>query len=166
VGGSEGLVAEIAGAILDGTTVDWASVESSANPTERSFLEHLRVVAAVADIHRQPFVATATSSVPRLDEPASHGAMLEQWGQLRVLERIGRGAFGEVFRAWDSRLDREVALKLLPADATHALLPRSHSRKAAPRSMRSPPRLQAPPASRAGSPRRSSRRWPSCAACA
>jgi TolB-like protein/Flp pilus assembly protein TadD/predicted Ser/Thr protein kinase len=118
VGGSEGLVAEIAGAILDGTPVDWASVESSANPTERSFLEHLRVVAAVADIHRQPFVTTATSSVPRLDEPGSHGAMLEQWGQLRVLERIGRGAFGEVFRAWDSRLDREVALKLLPADAS------------------------------------------------
>jgi hypothetical protein len=50
VGGSEGLVAEIAGAILDGTPVDWVSLESSANPTERSFLEHLRVVAAVADI--------------------------------------------------------------------------------------------------------------------
>ena len=38
------------------------------------------------------------------------------WSHLRLVERIGRGAFGEVYRAWDTRLDREVALKLLPAD--------------------------------------------------
>ena len=36
-----------------------------------------------------------------------------QWGHLSVRERIGLGAFGEVFRAWDSKLDRDVALKLL-----------------------------------------------------
>ena len=38
------------------------------------------------------------------------------WSHLRLVERIGRGAFGEVYRAWDTRLDREVALKLLPAE--------------------------------------------------
>ena len=38
------------------------------------------------------------------------------WGPLIVHEKIGRGSFGDVYRAWDPRLDREVALKLIPED--------------------------------------------------
>src|SRR5215831_15936255 len=38
-----------------------------------------------------------------------------RWGPLVLLDRVGEGAFGEVYRAWDVTLEREVALKLMRA---------------------------------------------------
>jgi Flp pilus assembly protein TadD len=41
------------------------------------------------------------------------GKPLTAWGPFQLLETVGHGAFGEVYRAFDTVLEREVALKLL-----------------------------------------------------
>jgi eukaryotic-like serine/threonine-protein kinase len=82
---------DVAAALADGTPVDWdAAAQSIGTDEERRVLAELR------------FIAGVVRPTPG-----------DSWGPLRILEHVGRGTFGDVYRAWDSRLDREVALKIL-----------------------------------------------------
>jgi serine/threonine protein kinase len=108
---------DLAGAILDGRAVNWTAAEANA-VADRSLVPYLRAVAGIAELYRNAVTSRSSGSVPLDDaaRPRDAQSAPTEWGHLRVRERIGLGSFGEVFRAWDSKLDRDVALKLLPED--------------------------------------------------
>ena len=103
---------ELAAAILDGTPIDWSRPETDASDDDRQLLDQLRLLSAVADTHRHYREPTSSVAGAGGEDVRNDGP---HWGRLRVLERIGGGTGGVVYRAWDPRLERDVALKLICA---------------------------------------------------
>ena len=136
---------DLAASVADGSVdIDWEAVESSLqNDEDRQLLRDLKVLAGISDLHRLTDGAERSADAPAGQKvvgrigPAPDGdlptveehvlpqpsrAPAEFWGHLALLEQIGQGSFGYVYRAQDTRLDRDVALKLLrPGRATSEL---------------------------------------------
>ena len=92
-------------ALTDDQRCDWDAVESdSATDEGRETIRELRLVARIARTHQ---TMSGCGSAAHTVEPPF------QWGPLEVAELVGRGTYGDVYRAHDPRLDRPVALKLL-----------------------------------------------------
>jgi serine/threonine-protein kinase len=109
---------EIALQVSDDAPIDWDTA-GTLHPDLTDTLRELRAIAAVAHEHHR------TDADEQIDDEKerprltweSHAAPLFTWGPLRVLGKLGEGGFGEVWRAWDPALQREVALKLRRAGA-------------------------------------------------
>jgi serine/threonine-protein kinase len=91
-------------ALLDGRSL-------AADVSAGSLDDPLRIIDAIASTHR---VALFGKDVP-LDRPPTM-----QWGHLETRGEIGRGGNATVYRAWDTRLARDVALKLFAPDVGQA----------------------------------------------
>jgi Tol biopolymer transport system component len=120
-------------ALADHESVDWDSLESHRDePGFRAIARELHVVNQISTFHRtlqespDPTVASSlvgSSSGTDVEQVRIESALGRppSWGPLTLLERVGRGSFADVFRAWDMRLDREVAVKLLRDRDTSAV---------------------------------------------
>jgi tetratricopeptide (TPR) repeat protein/TolB-like protein len=98
----------LAGAVVDGTPVDWAKeLASTPDPETRQLVEQLRVLATMAAVHRGE---DSTHDLTAKEKPAP---VRTTWGPLELRDTIGKGSFGTVHLAWDPRLERQIALKIL-----------------------------------------------------
>lgn len=112
-------VFKLASAIAEGSDVDWDGVVSQR--AQANLVEQLRVIDRIAGIYRtpdsQPY-QTGPSETPRSESIPGNASSdtpteLGRWGDLVLIEEVGQGSFGTVYRAHDPQLDRPVAVKLL-----------------------------------------------------
>jgi eukaryotic-like serine/threonine-protein kinase len=136
--------------VVEGSGIDWGllTIELD-NDRDRELIRHLHLLARISDVQRsetgsldegalraqahaivsvlpidllvardlgeRPLVGSSTVSLD-VAVPAGAG----RWGRLELLELVGQGTFGDVYRARDSHLQREVAVKLLHTNRRQA----------------------------------------------
>ena len=104
-------------AVCNREDVDWdASEKTSESSEERAFIHSLRILRGIAD-HGAPLSRIELAARPAGADDASSlpkDVQRATWGHLVLLEKIGHGSYGEVYRAWDPKLSTDVALKLIP----------------------------------------------------
>jgi serine/threonine protein kinase len=81
---------------------DGSSDEESAD--ELAF--EMNIIASIAREYRR-LGAESPSSIETAEWPT-----MKKWGQFELLDVVGEGSYGKVFRTMDPQLQREVALKL------------------------------------------------------
>jgi tRNA A-37 threonylcarbamoyl transferase component Bud32 len=110
----------IAAAVADGAVVDWDQVESQVTTDDdKRVLRSLRLVSVIGTVHDsvggESEAPTRTVQPAAQTMPAAESAVLAagKWGRYELREKLGAGAQGAVYRAWDPQLECEVALKVL-----------------------------------------------------
>ena len=109
----------VASSISDGGLIEWEQVAQQVAGDDDVVLEELRLLEKIAKFHQdaQENPSNETTVVPD-DE---RGSDPRTWAHFLILGRIGGGSFGDVYRAHDTKLQCDIALKLMRHDGdSHA----------------------------------------------
>lgn len=117
---------DVATAVADGARVDWpATLAKAVTAEERAYLGHLQALEWLSKVHAAPPEPASTQSLHESLLHPSSGVIDDtrpvRWGPLTILEKVGQGRYGDVYRALDPTLDRPVALKLIRRKTREAI---------------------------------------------
>ena len=109
--------------VADREAVDWEActrdpqVARALSDDDLRELAFLRVLDEIGLAHSRLQTGQLLDGDDGLDTSAAARAIdddtLEAWGRYRLDEKVGRGGFGSVYRAWDPVLEMPVAIKIL-----------------------------------------------------
>ena len=104
-------VSDLLADVADGKAIDWE--DERVRTLAPEVLEALRVLAQMAGaLTHSDRENDSTADTPEASGAAA-GTGPATWRHLSLREEVGAGHFGTVYRAWDTVLERHVALKLL-----------------------------------------------------
>src|SRR5258705_11895097 len=107
------VLSSVAAAISYGAQLEWDKLARDVTGEDDSILNELQVIERIAKFHQSAQESDAANIAAAADDGATDP---RGWAHFLILGRIGRGSFGNVYRAHDKKLQCDIALKLMRLD--------------------------------------------------